>query len=369
MAGMVLRPASLPAHLASAARSGRLHSLYVVASAEPLLQIETCDALRAATRELGHAKREVATVQGRFFDWSGLAGNLGSQSLFAERRIVELRLPTGKPGREGAVALPLIAQQMASAEASGDDTIVLIVSLPRLDREMRDARWFEALCGAGVLIQIDAVERAALPRWLSERLAQQGQSAPAAALDFIAERVEGNLLAAHQEIAKLGLLHGPRAITLEEVQDAVLDVARYDVFKLGEALLAGDAARFAQMLDGLEAEGEPMPLLLWAITEELRWLARLRRMVDSGRSVGQAIKDSRAWGARERLLPQALERLDSARIEHAIRRCAVIDKTSKGLSFAALGESMTGRPFTDLLATALALMPPAAVAPARSARR
>ncbi len=366
MAALALKPGGWPQHLGSALRERRLRTLYVVASAEPLLQIEAVDALRSAARELGYSEREVHTLAGRGFDWSSLAGGLDSQSLFAERRLIELRMPSGKPGRDGAAALPAIAARLAEAEAQRDDTLAVVVTLP-LERDVTKASWFESLCDAGVSLRIDPVGRAALPRWIGERLAAQGQSAGAEALEFIAGRVEGNLLAAHQEIAKLGLLHGQRALTLAEVEDAVLDVARYNVFKLGDALRAGDPARFAQMLAGLEAEGEAMPLVLWALLDELRWLQKIRRLVDAGRATEQAIREANPW-PRERQVDMAaaVERLDAAAIDQAVRRCAVVDKTSKGLASAAYGESMTGEPWTDLLATALALMPTAQRRPARA---
>jgi DNA polymerase-3 subunit delta len=176
----------------------------------------------------------------------------------------------------------------------------------------------------------------------------------------MSDLVEGNLLAAHQEINKLGLLYPQRALTLEEVHDAVLNVARYDVFKLGEALLAGDPARFVRMVQGLKAEGEPMPLVLWSIAEELRTLARVKQAADAGRPVAAAMQEMRIWGPRERLMPQAVARLGIGQIEHAIRTCAALDKISKGLSYAAREAGLTGEPWGDLLALGMRLMPDSA---------
>ena len=344
---MQLRLDALGAHLAR----GSLGPLYTVASAEPLLQIEACDAIRAAARAAGYTEREVVTVGPRF-NWSALAEASSSLSLFAERKIVELRIPTGKPGKDGSQAL----QALAAAAAHGDDSLLTLVTLPRPDGDMKKSAWFTALQEAGVLVAIEAVERAALPGWIGERLGKQTQSAPREALDFIADRVEGNLLAAHQEIRKLDLLYGPRALTLDEVQDAVLNVARYDVFKLSEALLAGDAPRFARMVHGLQGEGEPIQLVLWAFAEELRTLWRVKQAADGGKPVGAVLREMRVWGMREKLMPQAVARVTPALLTRAIRRCAALDKTAKGLTRAAQDEGMTGEVWEDLLAVGLSLM-------------
>ncbi|HEU4622614.1 MAG TPA: DNA polymerase III subunit delta [Burkholderiaceae bacterium] len=349
----MLRGEALAPHLAASLGKGRLAPLYVVASSEPLLQIEACDAIRDAARQAGYSERTVLTVTNARFDWSQLTAASTSFSLFAERRIVELRIPTGKPGKEGSAALQALAA--SAANATDDDATLTLVALPRPDGEMKRAAWFEPLQSAAVFVQIESVERNALPAWIAERLARQQQSAPREALAFIADRVEGNLLAAHQEIRKLGLLYPARALTLDEVRDAVLDVARYDVFKLGEALLVGDAARFARMLEGLQGEGEPVQLATWAIAEELRTLWRVKHASTGGKPVNAVLKELRVWGPRERLLPNAVARLSSTQIARAIERCAALDKSSKGLSSAARDVGAIGEPWADLLALGLTL--------------
>jgi DNA polymerase-3 subunit delta len=163
------------------------------------------------------------------------------------------------------------------------------------------------------------------------RLAAQQQSADKPALDFIADRVEGNLLAAHQEILKLALLHPPGKLSFEQVQDAVLNVARYDVFKLNEAMLAGDAARLMRMLHGLEGEGEALPLVLWAVAEEIRTLLKLKTGAEQGRPIGALLKEYRIWGPRERLMEPALHRISLAALQHALQQAAQVDKMIKGL--------------------------------------
>ena len=320
---MQIKAEGLPALLARAERERRMPALITVASDEALLAQEAQDAIRATARAVGYSEREVLQADARF-DWSRLAQATRGLSLFAERRIVDLRLPTGKPGLAGAAALEALAQNLA------DDTLMMI-ALPRLDRRAREARWVSALERAGILLEIDSVDRARLPRWIGERLARQQQSAAEDALVFIAERVEGNLLAAHQEIAKLGLLYPAGELTLAQVADSVLNVARYDVFQLPLAMLAGDAPRVRKTMAGLRAEGEAIPLVLWAITEELRTLIRVKSQVDAGRPYSMAARENRLWGPRERLVERALGRIDVARLGRAIVRAAAVDRLAKGL--------------------------------------
>ncbi len=319
---MQVRGEALGSVLTRAQRSGSLPPVFVVASDEPLLAIEAQDAIRATARGLGYAEREVLQADARF-DWSKLAAAAQGMSLFADRKIVEIRLPTGKPGVSGAAALE------AHAEAVGDGVLTL-VALPRLDRRAKETRWVAALERAGVLVEIDVIDRSRLPQWIGQRLARHQQRAGAEALEFIADRVEGNLLAAHQEIEKLALLHPAGDLTLEQVADSVLNVARYDVFQVPVAMLAGDVARLRKTMAGLEAEGEAIPLLLWVVTEELRMLLRVKAQVESGRPLASAVREHRVWG-REKLIERALGRLSSASLAAALQRAAEIDRLAKGL--------------------------------------
>lgn len=320
---MATRSDSITALLARATRDRAMPPLVVVSSDEPLLALEAQDALRAKARELGYAEREVLNADARW-DWSKLAQASSGLSLFAERRIVELRLPTGKPGVNGAAALEALAQDPPA------DTLTLI-ALPKLDRRTRDSRWASALAQHGVWLDIDAIERAQLSQWIAQRLARQQQSADAEALAFIAERVEGNLLAAHQEIQKLALLYPPGELSVQQVHDAVLNVARFDVFQLPTAMVGGDRARVARTMAGLQAEGEALPLVLWAVTEELRTLVRVQSQSATGRPFAQIARDNRLWGPRERLYERAIARLDAARLETALARAADVDRLIKGL--------------------------------------
>jgi DNA polymerase III subunit delta len=313
----------LPALLARAERDRTMPPLITVSSDEALLALEAQDAIRSTARSLGYSEREVLNTDARF-DWSRLAQATQGMSLFAERRIIDVRLPTGKPGVAGAAALEALSQ------SPPEDSLVLL-SLPRLDRKTREARWASALAHAGLWVDIDAVDRARLPQWIGQRLGRQQQRASADALEFIAERVEGNLLAAHQEIAKLALLYPVGELTVDQVRDAVLNVARYDIFQLQAAMIGGDATRVAKTMSGLRAEGEAIPLVVWAISEELRTLARVKSQVDAGRPFAMAARENRVWSPRDRLFERAIGRVETDRIERALARIAGVDRLAKGL--------------------------------------
>ncbi len=326
---MLLKADGLAAHLQARQNSGALAAIYVVAGDEALLSIEAADAIRAAARTLGYGEREVLHADARF-DWSRLAQAASGLSLFSDKRIVELRLPGGKPGKAGSEALREFAE-------SPPADLLALISLPRLDRDTRGSRWAAALERAAVWIEVEKIDRSALPEWIGGRLARNRQHASREALEFIADRVEGNLLAAHQEIGKLALLHPPGELSLDQVADAVLDVARYDVFAVAPALLAGDGTRALRLLEGLRAEGEPLPLVLWVIAEELRTLLRAQEALAGGRPFGVVARELRIWGPREKLMPKALRRLPAQRLTSLLARCADIDRLVKGLAAAGRG--------------------------------
>ena len=323
---MQLAAAQLGAHLGKG-----LRSLYTVHGDEPLLAQEAADAIRAAARAAGYTERSSHTVAGAHFDWSAVLAAGGSLSLFADRQIVEIRIPSGKPGKDGSVALQQIAES-----ADGNDSTLTLVFLPRLDKMTRSGAWFAALEGHGVTIQVDPVERAALPQWIAQRLAQQGQRVKAGeegqrTLQFFADRVEGNLLAAHQEIQKLALLHPPGELGWEQVEAAVNNVARYDVFKLSEAVLAGNASRVARMLEGLQAEGEAEVLVHYTLAEDIRALKRVKDAMDAGRPLPMALRENRIWGPRERAFERVLPRLDARLLTRLLRAAHTVDGIVKGL--------------------------------------
>jgi len=327
-------------HLKSLTAASTFHPLYVFSGDEPLLMMEAMDQLRSKARQLGYTEREVM-LQERGFDWSALLNAGQTMSLFGDRRWIELRIPTGKPGRDGADALKQFSAQIAAqSNTDGPETIVCIV-LPRLDMKTKSSAWFSSLDEAGMAVQIDSLDRSYLPSWIAGRLQKQGQSIQGGpegqrALEFIAEQVEGNLIAAHQEIQKLGLLYPAGELSEEQVRSAILKVARYNVFELSEAMLAGDLPRVNRMLDGLKGEGEPLVLILWSVTEELRLLSKLKMASDAGESVQQLLRANRVWGNKERLYPAALKRIQSSRLRQAVQIAAGLDRQSKGLQAAEL---------------------------------
>ena len=321
---MQLRSDQLPAALARG-----LKTLYTIHGDEPLLAQEAGDLIRQAARAAGYSERKVFSVSGAHFDWSGLLGASQAMSLFADRQLIELRIPGGKPGKEGSEALQRYCETLS-------DDVVTIVHLPRLDRQQQASAWFAALDGAGVSVRVDPVERRALPQWIAQRLAAQGQrvhegDAGAQTLAFFADRVEGNLLAAHQELQKIALLYPRGPLSFEQIEAAVLNVARYDVFKLGEAVLAGQTARVLRMLDGLRAEGEAPVLVHWTLAEDIRALKRVKDATVQGKPLPLALREARVWGAKERLFERLVPLLSDHTLAHWVEAASVCDGLIKGL--------------------------------------
>jgi DNA polymerase-3 subunit delta len=326
---MQLAPSQLTLHLQKG-----LKSLYTIYGDEPLLVQEALDAIRGVARTQGFTERSSHTVVGARFDWSAVLAAGGSLSLFADRQMLELRIPSGKPGKEGAAAIGQLAEQ-----SRGSDATLTVVVLPRLDKATQGSAWFATLDSLGVTLQVESVARSALPQWIAQRMALQGQRVAAGedgqrSLQFFADRVEGNLLAAHQEIQKLALLFAPGELTLKQVQSAVLNVARYDVFRLSEAVLAGHSKRVQRMLDGLRAEGEAEVLVHYALSEDIRSLKRVKDAMDSGRPMPLALREQRVWGTRERLFERVLPRLGEAKLAGLLLAAHRVDGIIKGLKHA-----------------------------------
>lgn len=303
--------------------------LYLVHGDEPLLVQEAGDLIRSAARRAGFDERKVFTVSGAHFDWSGLIGASREMSLFAKAQLIEIRIPSGKPGKDGSEALQRYVEHLS-------DDVLTLVQCPRLDGQQTKSAWFTALDGAGVVVRVEPVARAALPAWIAQRLAQQQQRVADGdegqrTLAFFADCVEGNLLAAYQELQKLALLYPAGALSFEQVEAAVLNVARYDVFKLGEAVLAGRLKRALRMLDGLRAEGEAPVLVHWTLAEDIRALARVREAVGQGRPLPLALREARVWGLREKLFERALPLLSPPTLEGLLRAASVCDGLCKGL--------------------------------------
>jgi DNA polymerase-3 subunit delta len=322
---MQIRAADLAAQLARS-----LAPAYAIHGDEPLLALEAADAVRAAARQQGFAER-VILEPGRSFDWSELTHAAASLSLFGGKKLIELRLPGGKPGAQGGAAIA------AYLERRSADSL-LLVSLPRLDRQTQNSAWFGALAAAGVVVDVWPVERARLTGWIGERLARQQQRAPREVLEFLAERVEGNLLAAHQEEQKLALLAPPGELAFDTVQAAVVNVARYDPYDAAEALIAGDTARYLRVLEGLRAEGEAATFVLFVLSNALFALQAMQRHGGEPRVFNRNLQRA-LQGAGRRYAPRA--------VDQAIAECSQIDRAIKGVG--------TGDPWERLTVLGLRL--------------
>ncbi len=315
---MQVRPAQLAAHL-----SRGLAPLYVVHGDEPLLAIEAGDQIRAAARAAGYDDREVLVAESGF-KWDALAAANRNLGLFGTRKLIDLRIPGGKPGVEGARVLEDCARH------PGADALMLI-TLPRLDRGAMTSAWFSALENAGVTIAVYPLERDELPKWIAARLAKQKQRASADTLQFLADTTEGNLLAAQQEVQKLALLLPEGELDPVAVEEAVADVARFDVFQLSEAWLAGDAARACRILASLESAGEGLPLLLWQLGEDIHALAVVLAAAAGGMPIGAAVRTARVWGKRQAAMEVAARRVAPAAIPRLLTRLARLDELAKGI--------------------------------------
>ncbi len=297
--------------------------LYMVCGDSPLLVLEAADTIRQAARHRGYTEREVLTVLSGF-DWGQLAAATGNMSLFGGLKLVDLRIPNGKPGKDGSAALTAYCQHM-----SPDN--VLLITLPQLDWKEEKAAWFTTLAQAGVLVKPQAPSLGELPGWIAGRLRRQQQSADDEGLRFMAERVEGNLLAAHQEIQKLGLLYPTGQISLEQIREAVLNVARYSVDDVREALLSGDLPRLARTLEGLHQEGESPVLVLWALTEEIRALAQVKAGMARNQNMDSLFRELRIWGHRQAQVRRAAQQLGAKALKSALEQAARLDRCIKGL--------------------------------------
>jgi DNA polymerase-3 subunit delta len=348
---MQVRADQLEAHLQRG-----LRPLYTLHGDEPLQLQEAADAVRAAARGAGFGERQVHTVTGAHFDWSRLLGAAQSMSLFSDRQLVEIRIPSGKPGKDGGEALQRHC-------AAGSDDLLTLVLLPQLDRQQQASAWFTALDAAGVTVRIDPIDRPALPAWLARRLNRQGQRVADGeegerTLAFVADRVEGNLLAAHQELQKLALLHPPGVLGFDAVAEAVLDVARFDPARLGEAALAGRVDRVMRVLDGLRAEGESPVRVAWLLGEDIRALHGVRQATDHGAPLPMALRQWRVWGPSERLVERALSRLSTARLARLLDGAHRCDAIAKGLPQA----GWPGDPWLALARLAMMVAEPVASA-------
>jgi DNA polymerase-3 subunit delta len=314
---MRVKPEQLAAHLSKA-----IQPLYCLYGDEPLLILEAADQIRLAARQQGYTERETHQVEGRY-NWQNLLNSGDNMSLFGDRRFIDIRIPSGKPGIEGGKALTTYTAALPS------DSVTLI-TLPKLDKQTTNAKWFKAIEEAGAVLAVYPVDLAQLPRWIGERLARQQQQADNDTLQFLTQKVEGNLLAAQQEISKLALLFPTGKLDFANVRDAVLDVARYDVFKLADAMLNRDTARIIRMLEGLKQEGEAPTLVLWTLTRELRILTQLKTAQANGIRPTSIMREVGVWEARQSLVERALDKVTLTALTQALHLAATTDRLIKG---------------------------------------
>lgn len=316
---MQLRQADLAGHLARG-----LLPVYLVSGDEPLQALEAADAIRQAARERGHGTREILEV-GKGFDWGQLAAEAGSLSLFGDRRLLELRLASARPGTDGSKAI-------ADYCARPPDDPVLLVLMPKLERDQTRSAWFKAIDRAGAVLQVWPVDAPRLPAWIAQRMRQRGLSPAPSVADTLAERSEGNLLACVQEIEKLLLLQGAGPVSAEQLSAAVADSARFDVYGLVDAALGGSAARSLRMLRGLRAEGTAESLVLWALARETRMLAEIGAALEAGGRPDALFQAHRVWDKHKPLVQQALRRGSTALWRQVLRLCERCDRAIKGQS-------------------------------------
>ena len=317
---MRIRPHELERHL-----KGNLAPIYVVTGDEPLQVGEAADAIRGAAREQGFTERDIFEATAKF-KWSELTAEADALSLFAEKRIIDLRITNGKPGKEGGNALA------EYAERPPEDTL-LLVTLPKLERAQLNSKWVKALDKKGALIQIWPIEGDRLLPWIEQRMRRAGLTAGPEVVSILADQIEGNLLAASQEIQKLLLLYGPGLISAEQLNEAVSDSARFDVFGLVDSALNGETARCSRILRGLKAEGTAAPVVLWALTREIRLLHSLAQETARGKSPQQVVSGSRAvWDKRKSVVTKGLQRLNLSQWRYLLAQCGKTDRAIKGQS-------------------------------------
>jgi DNA polymerase III subunit delta len=301
-----------------------LAAAYLIYGEEDLLRLEAIDKIREAAREQHYNDREVIVIE-TGFDWTSLLASVQSVGLFADKKLLEIHIPSGKPSKEGATVLHQLAEQLP------ESTCLLLV-LPKLERLQTQSKWFASWVKVAQVLDAKAVSQTALPQWIKKRLADQKLAIENDALALFAEKVEGNLLAARQEIDKLALIHpAGHVVTLTEAQAAVANVARFDVFQLSTAWMSGNSMRILRLLDGLAAEGNEPVLLLWVISEDIRTLLRLLAALKQGKSINELRQSLRLWGDRQTQAPQAARRIGVKRLLSALQTCARIDRQIKGV--------------------------------------
>ncbi|MCF7965660.1 MAG: DNA polymerase III subunit delta [Methylobacter tundripaludum] len=314
---MRLKPEQLTALLPQG-----LAPVYFISGDEPLQLGEVADAIRGAARKAGYDSRDVLVADAGF-SWNELMESAGSLSIFADKKIIDLRLPTGTPGTDGAKVL------IDYCERVPEDTLLLITAAKLAGASLK-SRWFQALDKVGCVIQVWPLEGQDLIRWLQQRMQRRGLQAEMEGIKILASRIEGNLLAAAQEIEKLYVLYGAGQLSNQQIFDVVADSSRFDVFKLMDGVLAARVGRILKILSGLRSEGIAAPVVLWAVTREARALIRIKQALAQGQNRALVFKNNQIWDKRQQLVSDALSRLTDGDLNSILVLSAKADRQIKG---------------------------------------
>jgi len=301
----------------------QIATLYVLFGDETLLILEAMDLILSHARQQGFTEREIYTVE-QHFNWQNILNASNSLSLFGTQKIIDIRIPSGKPGKEGAAAIDAYCHTLSP-------DVLTLVTLPKIDKATQNTQWFKTLENYGSVISVNSIEREQLPDWIAKRLAQQQQKTDAAALRFMADQIEGNLLATHHEIQKLALIYPAGNLTLEQIRAVIFNMARYDIYQLADALIAPDSVRYSRILNGLQEEGTAPLLILNVLAEQIRQLIAIQKGINAGQSTSAILQSARVWGNRQKIVLHAARRINSERLYHAILHAARIDRMIKGV--------------------------------------
>jgi len=315
--------------------------LYVLFGDETLLILEAIDLILSHARQQGYTEREIYTVE-QHFKWQNILNADSNLSLFGTKKIIDIRIPSGKPGKEGGAVME------AYCTTISPDALTL-VTLPRIDQSTQNTQWFKSLENFGVVIPVSNIERQQLPEWIAKRLAQQQQRTDATALGFMADQVEGNLLAAYQEIQKLALIYPAGNLTLTQIRAVIFNMARYDIYQLADALIASDANRYSRILNELQEEGTAPLLILNVLAEQIRQLITIQKGINTGQSTAQLLRSARIWGNRQKIVLNAAQRIHLDSLHRVILHAVRIDRMIKGVADGDIWNELSR--FINILAT------------------
>ena len=301
-----------------------LPRVLVVYGEEAFLQIEACQKIKRAAYERGYKERKLMFAD-QGFNWDEVELATSNLSLFSSQQLLDIRIPTGKPGAVGAKAL----QKLGDSDLTN---VIVLISIPSFDRQIKNSKWFDHLDRKSLMIHAQRIGKLELPKWIHQKLKSQNQQANIETIDFIIDKVEGNLMAASQEIQKLSLLLPQGPLNLKLVEEALRDVSRHDISDIGVALLTKNRHKFVKVMRGLEFEGTSPPLILWAITQEIRTIFSVMTKVNMGVTVAEALRISRCWGFRKQTIPSIVTTLNRPEITQMMKDCHEVDLVIKGLS-------------------------------------